>query len=154
MRISVNPLRYSMPATPEAIALLVRGTLKVQEIVSLYSYVNKNSLEEFIDQKHIIENVTINFSIIGNEIQIKSANYEKSNRYDNFFKLSLHFMSRLIERGFDLNILVAIYQYVMQIEIVNGQEIEMNSKHSTACFVKYDKTVKLLTGWPGSREAS
>ncbi len=154
MRIKVSAPKYLMPATAIALVLLIRGTLKVQEIVSLYSYVNKNDLEESIEHVYIVENVTIKFVINGNKIFIISANFEKPNHYEKFFKLSLHFMEKLIERTFDLNILVTIYQYVMKTEIIDGQEIEMNIMHSTACIVKYDKTVKLITGWAGTREAA
>lgn len=153
MRFTVNPLKYKIPATPECTALFVRGTIKVQDIVHLYSYVVKNSIEEFIEQKHVIGKLTINYRLIGKEILIESANYETSNRYDFYFKPSLHFMARMIERSFDLNILVVMYQYILKNNINDSQEIEISSD-SSIIFVKYNNVIKLVSGWPGDRYAS
>lgn len=155
MKLKVKSLKYKIPCTTEAIVLFVRGTIKVQDVVKLYSFVSKNSIEEYIDHKFVVDNLTICFQLIGKEIIIKSANYIKANRYDFYFQPSLHFMARMVERSFDLGVLVHMYQYINKNidSIENGSEIEISSE-SSIVFVKYDKTIKLVSGWPGYRYAS
>lgn len=156
MLVNIKQPAYSIPATPEAIALLIRGTLKVQELVKLYGYVSINFdfIPQYEELSHVIENVTINYRLEDKSIVIVSANYETLNWQEYFFKPSLHFMARMIERGFDLNVLVATYMYILKAEIHDGQEIEVDCTSASLIFAKYKNTYKLISGWGGSRVKS
>lgn len=154
MKINVSPPKYSIPATPEALVLFIKGTIKVQELVMLYAHVASSDINDGVEKSHAIENVTINYKVEGNQIIIISANFIKANRYDRYYKMSIHFLARLVERGFDFNIFIPIYKYVQMHDIEDGTEIELISQYVSAVFVKYDNTIKLLSGWPGSRSAA
>lgn len=155
MRIAIktNPPLYSITSTPELIALFIKGTLKVQDIVRLYGYVSLNydKIPQYEELNHTVENVIINYRLEDKCIIIVSANYEKLNWQEHFFKPSLHFMARLIERALDLNIFIPMYKYIINNDITDGQEIEVDCLSTSIVFVKYQNTYKLISGWGGSR---
>lgn len=153
MQIKTKQPSLSIPSTPELIVLFIKGTLKVQDIVKLYGYVSLNYavIPQYEELKQVIDNVTINFILEGMSIKIVSANYEILNWQNYFFKPSLHFMARLIENNFDLNIFVPLYKYIQTNELTDGEEIEVDCRSSSIVFVKYHNTYKLITAWRGSR---
>lgn len=151
-KFKVSTPKFSIPSTPEAVVLFVRGTTKVQDIVKLYGHVAMHKLDDIIEHKFENENLTMFFRKEGREVIITNANYIVSNRYEIHFKPSIHFLSRMVERGFDMNVFIPLYQFVSTQKINDEEVIELDTGKTTIVFVKYDKTIKLLTAWPGSRD--
>lgn len=156
MKIFTKTPSFSIPATTTALVLFIKGTIKLQEIVQLYAHVSNNKIEQYTDQEYVVGNLKIQFRLEEEKILIQSANFEKPNMHEKYYNPSIHFLSRMLERELDFNIFIPLYKYVIKFEdiISNGTEIEIASPNASIVFVKYENTVKLLTGWPGSRHAS
>lgn len=64
---------------------------------------------------------------------------------------SEHFPVRLIQRVFDLSVLIPLYKELCNVAI--GCEVEVSIGRSTVCAVRVDaNTAKLVTGWKGQRQ--
>ncbi|MEV9477904.1 hypothetical protein ACOTVS_10595 [Aliarcobacter butzleri] len=149
IRVSAKAPLYEIPPTKELVLLFAKEIIKVVDIIEIYAYVSKNNL---MNGQYTIKTSNTNTTFVLDEMSIFIINafYSKNElKIKDIFKPSFHFLTQLLERTFDLNLLVQMYQYLKSNDIKG--KVELTTHKGSIVFEKDLNIVTLLTGWKGVR---
>ncbi|WP_418181300.1 hypothetical protein ACNSOL_12395 (plasmid) [Aliarcobacter lanthieri] len=151
VKVSAKIPSYKIPPTNELVLLFSKEIIKVVDLFDVYRYVLKNNLE---NGQYTIKTTNTNttFELVDTTISIINSFYSKAEIKDeDIFKPTFHFLIQLLERAFDLNLLVQMYQYLKENDTKG--KVELTTTKGTIVFEKNSNIVSLLTGWKGIRKS-
>lgn len=150
--LKAKPPVMKIQADDYFMLLILQRKVSLMSVIHAYGLIVNNRDKYYTNEFIVFNNRKFEFSIVENSIIFHNAwklgDITESYSYTMF--PTQHCLISMMNRNFDLSILVVIYSLVKNNEL-SSKKCELSIDIATVIFEVENDTIRLITGWKGER---